>query len=318
MQSAENPQLVQIRRRNGRLAACNPCRSRKTACDHARPVCNRCSRRGDDANCIYDDGAADTDPAAAIQHLGHLGIDAPSLLDSPGSPASVSGYQGFMSHSHLFEQARSSLPLSWDPNGLAIDQGVGLGTDKRAASYHSLSQPMQHMCLFVLRNVPGYSNTRTVFSEASSPHQTTLWDQLVVESTIKTLATWLDRCKDEAALATVADLICRNTTRPMREDDHLESREWLDQFIGPNVRWESIALVWAHLERIGDMTAALYTHRLSWKEGQGSPETSMVYLNYCVQLARHFAGANVLLTDMYRRKAVLESMTDGDAGAFLP
>ncbi|KAK1455001.1 hypothetical protein CMEL01_03761 [Colletotrichum melonis] len=32
-------------RKNGRLQACDPCRRRKVACDHARPVCSNCKRR---------------------------------------------------------------------------------------------------------------------------------------------------------------------------------------------------------------------------------------------------------------------------------
>ncbi|OHE91576.1 hypothetical protein CORC01_13124 [Colletotrichum orchidophilum] len=42
MESASSPLRY---RKNGRLQACDPCRRRKVACDHARPVCSNCKRR---------------------------------------------------------------------------------------------------------------------------------------------------------------------------------------------------------------------------------------------------------------------------------
>ncbi|KAK2023339.1 hypothetical protein LX32DRAFT_628162 [Colletotrichum zoysiae] len=40
-------------RKNGRLQACDPCRRRKVACDHARPVCSNCKRRRRAEPCEY-------------------------------------------------------------------------------------------------------------------------------------------------------------------------------------------------------------------------------------------------------------------------
>lgn len=40
-------------RRNGRIASCEPCRKRKLACDHKRPICIRCEQRGLASQCFY-------------------------------------------------------------------------------------------------------------------------------------------------------------------------------------------------------------------------------------------------------------------------
>ncbi|KAL0935432.1 fungal specific transcription factor [Colletotrichum truncatum] len=40
-------------RKNGRLQACDPCRRRKVACDHASPVCSSCKRRRKPEKCEY-------------------------------------------------------------------------------------------------------------------------------------------------------------------------------------------------------------------------------------------------------------------------
>lgn len=36
-----------------RLAACDPCRYSRLACDHSKPVCSRCRDRNQAANCAY-------------------------------------------------------------------------------------------------------------------------------------------------------------------------------------------------------------------------------------------------------------------------
>lgn len=45
--------LIPSRRRNGKAASCEPCRKRKTRCDHGRPVCKRCRQRGQQSTCFY-------------------------------------------------------------------------------------------------------------------------------------------------------------------------------------------------------------------------------------------------------------------------
>ncbi|GFF51546.1 chromatin structure-remodeling complex protein RSC30 [Aspergillus udagawae] len=40
-------------RRNGQLPSCEPCRKSKLGCDHTRPICNRCVRRGRADQCLY-------------------------------------------------------------------------------------------------------------------------------------------------------------------------------------------------------------------------------------------------------------------------
>ncbi|GFF98018.1 chromatin structure-remodeling complex protein RSC30 [Aspergillus udagawae] len=40
-------------RRNGQLPSCEPCRKSKLGCDHTRPICSRCVRRGRADQCLY-------------------------------------------------------------------------------------------------------------------------------------------------------------------------------------------------------------------------------------------------------------------------
>ncbi|PKX89414.1 putative chromatin structure remodeling complex protein RSC3 [Aspergillus novofumigatus IBT 16806] len=44
---------MERKRRNGQLPSCEPCRKSKLGCDHTRPICNRCVRRGRTDECFY-------------------------------------------------------------------------------------------------------------------------------------------------------------------------------------------------------------------------------------------------------------------------
>lgn len=63
------------RRRNGSQASCEPCRKGKVRCDHRRPACSRCTRRGNPSKCWYH-------PAPLTRHL----ISPLSETTLPSSP----------------------------------------------------------------------------------------------------------------------------------------------------------------------------------------------------------------------------------------
>ncbi|KAE8345283.1 hypothetical protein BDV24DRAFT_125705 [Aspergillus arachidicola] len=50
---AERPTRGPAVRRNGTLQSCEPCRKAKLRCDHARPVCGRCTTKKITAKCFY-------------------------------------------------------------------------------------------------------------------------------------------------------------------------------------------------------------------------------------------------------------------------
>ncbi|OJI89957.1 hypothetical protein ASPTUDRAFT_197171 [Aspergillus tubingensis CBS 134.48] len=56
-------------RRNRALASCEPCRERKTRCDHGKPVCASCRRRGFDSRCYYHPAPLTKHRNASAQRL---------------------------------------------------------------------------------------------------------------------------------------------------------------------------------------------------------------------------------------------------------
>lgn len=55
--------VAQASRKNGKAASCEPCRKAKVRCDHTRPICVRCRRRGIEARCYYHPAPLTKQPA---------------------------------------------------------------------------------------------------------------------------------------------------------------------------------------------------------------------------------------------------------------
>ena len=98
-----------------RLPACDPCRSSKLSCDHAKPVCSRCRTRDVADECSYRDrpfkkrkvqttpasveARATSQSASAILNIGTLSEDASRKAQRYPNP----GYLGSSSHTTFFD-----------------------------------------------------------------------------------------------------------------------------------------------------------------------------------------------------------------------
>ena len=330
-----NSERSPLRRPNGRLQACDPCRFRKVACDHARPVCARCLKHGVDSQCVYTATVPRTRssrttprnvlvPNATIP----ISISQSTHSSSSGSPAnavaatayearspsavvtSSPGFLGYMSHNAVFQETKKSLSLL---HGEDSDRTTtsGRGTHSRVRiSYHALPSPLREMCLFVLRRLPKQAEQQ-MSSHSMKPQR---WNDVAIGKIMHSLENHfgLDVQRPDSDLEQIAEVICMNTAKPLR--DMHSSSQWMDQFTGPNLRWESIGLVWAYLEGLSNAIESLHPRSLVWLPGKQSPETCLLCLSYCIDLSCHFNQGNIIMLDLVRRKAVLQSMVSGDAG----
>lgn len=146
-------------RSSQRVAACEPCRLMKQACDHSRPTCDRCRRRGRVAECVYrerpfkrqllanqDDGT----PTASISQSSGNGLaverrtqaDGPdggetSLVSPSRTPATEerssttshparqhnypsSGYLGSSSHTTIFNHVANAADQHTETHALGL------------------------------------------------------------------------------------------------------------------------------------------------------------------------------------------------------
>ncbi|RGP78581.1 hypothetical protein FLONG3_3306 [Fusarium longipes] len=169
------------------------------------------------------------------------------------------------------------------------------------------------MCLVVLQYLPGRPEAHMVFHDEPGLETTTSWSHTAVSRIITSLRQLFRRfegseCFDEK----VADVLCRNTARPVQDTfDNFD--DWIAQFCGPNIRWESIGLLWAHVEGLSDALSTLKYRQLKWVEGKRSSVVSHEHLHYTIEISRHFTAGNDLLLDLCRRHATLATLVYGDA-----
>ncbi|KAK7403538.1 hypothetical protein QQX98_010717 [Neonectria punicea] len=222
------------------------------------------------------------------------------------------GGAGFPSYSSVFEETKNSLLLLEGQGSQGNETQVGACRDQRRVAFRNLPRPLQETCLLVLQCLPGQSNEQVVFRE--SPTKTRGWDFLAVKEITFSLQEMLGDLanREGPTLEAVAEIICSNTAQPI-QDDLSSSQQWLDQFCGPNLRWESLGLLWALLARTSDALGAHQEAHLDWIEGKQSLDTARACLNYCIKATRHFTEGNYLLVELCRRRATLDSIVDGDA-----
>ncbi|KAK2608844.1 hypothetical protein QQS21_002557 [Conoideocrella luteorostrata] len=232
----------------------------------------------------------------------------------PGPTASNRqlGYRGYTSHNSIFEETESHLELlvgSAPPEANQLDHGVR--QDVRRVSFRDLPVPLRETCLLVLRCLPGQSNEQIWFRDRQQEPKG--WADVAVDRIMYSLQSTYGHLlkRGDAGLEAMAEILCINTTRAVR-DDFPNSQQWLEQFYGKNLRWESLGLCWAHLVRVSDVLDALRPRDIEWIEGKESLETARTCLEYCITMARHFTNGNVLLLDLSRRLSTLSSIIDGD------
>ena len=84
-------------RRNRALASCEPCRKRKSRCDHGKPVCASCQRRGLDSQCYYHPAPLSKNRSA--RRLSTLTLPRSNLATQSWSRNSAKGCQARLGRS---------------------------------------------------------------------------------------------------------------------------------------------------------------------------------------------------------------------------
>ncbi|KAF5022263.1 hypothetical protein F66182_5702 [Fusarium sp. NRRL 66182] len=231
------------------------------------------------------------------------------MRDSAFSP----GYLGCTSYTSVFRGARDSLTTP-EPSPEFLGEDAANSEDDDVG-LRSLPLPTQQMCLVALQHLPGQPNAHMVFHDQPGPETTTSWTHVAVSRIVSSLRDLFERFGgSESSEEKVASVLCRNTARPM-QDTFDNADDWMDQFCGPNIRWESIGLLWAHLEGISDALSTLQYRQLQWAPGKESTSTSLNHLHYCIEIVRQFTPGNDLLLDLCRRQALLGTLVYGDASS---
>jgi hypothetical protein len=168
------------------------------------------------------------------------------------------------------------------------------------------------MSIYVLEALPGQCNEQLVFHDQN--YEERGWVQIILARITESVEDLLKKGPDGTGpdLEVIAEMLCNNSAQPLRDMD--DPQQWMDQFCGRNLRWESIGLIWGNLERLSDTINNFRPCHVGWVPGKGSKDLSRTFINYCINLSRHFTEGNSILLDLHRRRTILVSVLDGDAG----
>lgn len=307
------------RRPNGRLAACDPCRARKVSCDHRQPVCSRCLKKDKGAGCFY---TGTTPRRRATGQPARPRYDLPpsprataepaqgrtSSVPSPALPTPRSGVR--LGHTSVLEETQSTLMML---GGSTCESfGGDMTLRNKAMRFGDLPKVLRGMCTAVLTALPGQRNAQMAYLDGEP--EPLGWSYIAVHRIVGTMRDMFAAARhlgEDKAIEAVAQTLCDNSARPF-EKSYVDCESWIDAICGHNVRWESIGLLWAHMERISDMFDALHDTLLVRSKRNTSVRIAQNNLGYCIKVARHFNEGNVLLWDLSRRLSTLCSLVEGE------
>ena len=305
------PIVAQQLRPNGSQAACDPCRARKVACDHARPSCSRCRSRNRGNECTYSANAMRKFKASD---------DAPPtpgegpVVAVPPRPSKRPRPNMRLGYTTALEETQPNLRPIAHSTIYGYISPIEKTVQDRQTIFGQLPRPVRETCLAVLRALPNQRDAQMVYLEGK--FQAKGWLHLAAHRIIRWLQIVLAESpsrSEQQTLEHVAEIISNNTSRPMR-GPYVDWESWLNSFTGANTRWESIGLLWTHMECVSDILDALIPRKLVRPDNNKSGQTAQFHVESCIRLARHFTDDSDLLADLYRRKSILISFVDGELG----
>ncbi|KAI0123391.1 hypothetical protein BJ170DRAFT_587235, partial [Xylariales sp. AK1849] len=300
----------------------------QVSCDHTQPVCLRCRRRKQDRHCVYTvssksttavveaslpSSASVTSPIIRSEDVEYsrtsLPISAsgmsPSLVRTPkdrppAARANATGYLGYTSYCTVIEETLSILSGERQDN----TPGDSMGEDP----IH-ISPKVLQLGVTILRHVPYPEEGNNLFQRDSTIYDT--WINRIAQRFLGTLYSTfgkhLGHDRTVANYEEMARRICFNSSRPVSKLPDTDA--WLDQFCGPNLRWESLGLLFnywdlgqSRLQRNDPRPREIYPTR-----------TTQECLILCVELGQEFSDGNLFLVYLKYRRTTLESCISGDA-----
>ncbi|KAI1869209.1 uncharacterized protein JN550_005839 [Neoarthrinium moseri] len=237
-----------------------------------------------------------TSPNDARSSLAKSPTDRP-----PNARATATGYMGYTSYSTVIEETLSILSSERQDNTPC----GSMGKDPIRISPKTLQ-----LAVTILHHVP-YTDEGVAIYRKDMNHYHAIIKMIaerVLHSLYEAFGQYLGRDRSAAKYEALARKICYNSSQPVL--NLTDTDAWLDQFCGPNLRWESLGLLFNYWDL--EKSAMVPTDPLLRKSY--CIPTMQECLMLCVELSQEFSGGNLFLVFLKYRRAVLESMLTGDAG----
>ncbi|KAF7534788.1 hypothetical protein G7054_g5900 [Neopestalotiopsis clavispora] len=214
------------------------------------------------------------------------------LRGTPDLAVSV-GFLGATSFEAVLEETQASLNRLGAPTSL-----VGAGDNHDSDLLLEYPLLIKELCLCVLRAVPHPAAGLRLFPDWVSPEMA--WQHRAASFFLHDFYTawgsYLTSPRSDARLEEMARILCYNTSHDV-SDDATQTESWLRQFSGPNMRWESLGLIFYYWVPPGNIT-----------------QKAREPMDHCIRICRELTTRpTIWLLYLYDRRAALESMYTGDA-----
>ncbi|KAM0451209.1 hypothetical protein ACHAPV_010055 [Trichoderma viride] len=231
---------------------------------------------------------------------------------SPPAKDQEPGYLGYISHSSVLQETENSLSMIQGFQAF-LPQLANKELRQNVEELRNRYSPTKEMCLVVLRGIPA-PNVGLIEANKDSPLYRDGWLRMVAMRVLSDLherfGSYLGLCREDSQLEEIALFLSENTAKPFQEDEP-DSQKWIGQFTGPNLRWESVGLIFSFIYFLPeDHNMFDYMYDAGGKQWS---QISRVCLGLCIDLSRRFASANSLLAQLYMRRSTKESIYTGDA-----
>ncbi|KAF1979251.1 hypothetical protein BU23DRAFT_576901 [Bimuria novae-zelandiae CBS 107.79] len=307
-----------------KLPACEPCRTSKQACDHAKP-CSRCQERGTLSACLYRarpfkkrrlEGAQEP-PRAASSANPSLLPETPVTLDAslgilteadtPEPSRGMRnypnpGFLGSSSHTTFFEQ----LPRDTNDTGQLPDCSVdeeeirmGANLIDHIHKYFQISS-----CVALVQDwIAGGVNLALAGPLVVTCAQVT---EYVLSScgTSSPAASTLAR--------TISQKLFRNSCHQLNAGDHQSIAEWCSVFGAHNARWEMFGIFFAALAAATMQTPKFQPLYKSHQDQRDLQKLAVRFSDRCLDISLALDRLNDLQLLLQYENWISHSCLDGD------
>lgn len=307
------------RRRNRSLASCEPCRKGKTRCDHGKPICASCQRRGLHSQCWYHPA-----PLTKQRTFRATALAIPSESNSGAQSENPSNVN---SHCHTAEAFSAGVRklhtwpfISADPNNL-VSQALILGDHNHNIKAQDEYLAMMEDIAFQLKLLPVIEKR---LDEYYSSSQVALVPRPIVFQLLTSIRVGLaasgyiveERTGDITLChsSQLAKELLRSSSSDITITQDLDLGAFCALFSGANLRIETLGLLYTMAAR-----SCLYDISQGYDEHQdgGFIQEMCHYSNLSLRLARELSPQTTdLIIWLAHENLQLMTLLEGDASKF--
>lgn len=294
-----------------RLAACEPCRSSKLACDHAQPVCSRCQERNRTDACKYRERpfkrrriSIDTE----IRQVSSPRAGTTIALEGRLAPSRYpnTGYRGVSSHATIFGQLPGEEAATERGNELASNDRFTIFVDEASIARGAdlLTQCRSVNVAACKRMVEAWTQNEVnlalagPFTQCCADAVGHIFDELFA-------------CKKD--VEGISRVLYANSCRLLRRDAETTLKELCLDFDTHSPRWETIGIFFTSISRAAVEFMAFESLYVTKSERRSLQRFAMQVSDRCLEFALSLDCLNDLQLTLQYENFIVHSYIDGDS-----